>query len=197
VGRVGDSAIPQPWIGVADELTVEQALNPTSIVLSPDTFPLSLIPRRPLFHGPILLSPMASQSYQRLKSPHSPPLTGMLSTLELSDWELLIRLSAIVIGAGLGGCAAALALHHHGHNVLCVLDKVREFGRLGDSLGLGENAFKLLKRWGCKVEEIMAIGNQSPDMVIRRWRDGKVLVTQELMDMAVSLQKSFIARPTW
>lgn len=95
-------------------------------------------------------------------------------------------LPAIVIGAGLGGCAAAIALHHHGHRVLCVLDKVREFGRLGDSLGLGENAFKLLKRWGCNVEEIKAIGNQCPDMIIRRWRDGKILVTQELMDMAVS-----------
>lgn len=109
---------------------------------------------------------MDSQTYQRMKPRHDPPLT------------------AIVIGAGLGGCAAAIALHHHGYRVLCVLDKVREFGRLGDSLGLGENAFKLLKRWGCNVEEIKAIGNQCPDMIIRRWRDGKILVTQELMDMA-------------
>ncbi|KAF2643890.1 FAD/NAD(P)-binding domain-containing protein [Massarina eburnea CBS 473.64] len=109
---------------------------------------------------------MGSISYRPLPSPHNPPLT------------------AIVIGAGLGGCAAAIALHHHGHNVLCVLDKVREFGRLGDSLGLGENAFKLLSKWGCEVDEIKRIGNQAPNMTVRRWRDGKELATQPLMDMA-------------
>lgn len=96
---------------------------------------------------------------------------------------------AIIIGAGLGGCAAAIALHHHGHRVLCVLDKVREFGRLGDSLGLGENAFKLLRRWGCDTDEVVRIGNQSPDMLIRRWGDGKVLARQELLDMAVSVER--------
>ncbi|OCL15386.1 FAD/NAD(P)-binding domain-containing protein [Glonium stellatum] len=102
----------------------------------------------------------------RLPSPHNPPL------------------KAIVIGAGLGGCAAAIALHHHGHEVITVLDKVRQFGRLGDSLGLGENAYKLLERWGCNLNEVKAIGNQSPTMNIRRWRDGKILVEQELIDMA-------------
>jgi salicylate hydroxylase len=68
--------------------------------------------------------------------------------------------------------------------VLCVLDKVREFGRLGDSLGLGQNAFNLLGKWGCEVDEIKRIGNQAPNMTIRRWRDGKELAVQPLMDMA-------------
>ncbi|KAF2251119.1 FAD/NAD(P)-binding domain-containing protein [Trematosphaeria pertusa] len=109
---------------------------------------------------------MGSMGYQPMPSPHNPPLT------------------AIVIGAGLGGCAAAIALHHHGHKVLCVLDKVREFGRLGDSLGLGQNAFNLLEKWGCEVDEIKRIGNQAPNMTIRRWQDGKELAVQPLMDMA-------------
>ncbi|KAF2740128.1 FAD/NAD(P)-binding domain-containing protein [Polyplosphaeria fusca] len=109
---------------------------------------------------------MPPQLYTRLESPHKPPLT------------------ALVVGAGLGGCAAALALHHHGHTVLTVLDKVREFGRLGDSLGLGENALSLLARWGCDVSQIKRIGNQAPNMTIRRWSDGKALATQPLMDMA-------------
>lgn len=90
----------------------------------------------------------------------------------------------IVVGAGLGGCATAIALHHHGHEVVAVLDKVREFQRLGDSLGLGENAYRLLARWGCNIKEIQDIGNQAPTMRIRRWHDGKVLAEQPLMDMA-------------
>ncbi|KAF2462276.1 hypothetical protein BDY21DRAFT_10812 [Lineolata rhizophorae] len=108
----------------------------------------------------------------------------MSNTTSTSQGTPRRRFTAIVVGAGLGGCAAALALHAHGHQVLAVLDKVREFGRLGDSLGLGENAFKLLARWGCDVDEVKAIGNQAPSMQIRRWWDGKVLAVQELMDMA-------------
>ena len=48
-------------------------------------------------------------------------------------------------GAGLGGCATALAMHHAGFAVR-VFDRVRHFQRLGDSLGLGENALLLLDR---------------------------------------------------
>jgi 2-polyprenyl-6-methoxyphenol hydroxylase-like FAD-dependent oxidoreductase len=83
---------------------------------------------------------------------------------------MLMSIVAIVIGAGLGGCAAVIALHHHGHRVLCVLDKVREFGRLGDSLGLGENAFKLLAKWGCEVHDLslLLVMKKRKIMLIRR-----------------------------
>lgn len=93
--------------------------------------------------------------------------------------------TVVVIGAGLGGCAAALALKHHGHDV-AVYEKLSSFRRLGDSLGLGENALKLLRRWGGDrlYEAVTSIGNQAEDMQIRRWRDGRVLARQPLMDMA-------------
>lgn len=91
----------------------------------------------------------------------------------------------IVIGAGLGGCAAALAMKHHGHDV-AIYEKLTSFRRLGDSLGLGENALKLLRRWGGDrlYFSLTSIGNQSEDMQIRRWHDGKILAQQPLMDMA-------------
>lgn len=91
----------------------------------------------------------------------------------------------IVIGAGLGGCACALALQAQGFNVT-VYERLREFRRLGDSLGLGENALKLLRRWGGQqlYDTLTKIGNQAPDMQIRRWHDGKILAQQPLMDMA-------------
>ncbi|KAI1642809.1 putative monooxygenase [Daldinia loculata] len=94
-------------------------------------------------------------------------------------------IKVIVIGAGLGGCACALALKHHGHNVV-VYERLKAFRRLGDSLGLGENALKLLERWGGKslYHKLTSIGNQAPDMQIRRWHDGKILAQQPLMDMA-------------
>lgn len=95
--------------------------------------------------------------------------------------------TVIVVGAGLGGCAAALAMRHHGHDVV-VYEKIRAFRRLGDSLGLGENALKLLKRWQAEgsglYDRLTSIGNSSENMQIRRWHDGQVLATQPLMDMA-------------
>ncbi|KAK9379752.1 putative monooxygenase [Kockiozyma suomiensis] len=88
----------------------------------------------------------------------------------------------IIVGAGLGGLACAMAMHHQGFEVL-IFEKIKKFLRLGDSLGLGENALKLLKRWGL-YDEIVAIGNKNPNMNIRRWNDGKILAVQPLMDMA-------------
>ncbi|EPQ57455.1 monooxygenase [Gloeophyllum trabeum ATCC 11539] len=92
------------------------------------------------------------------------------------------RLKVIVVGAGLGGCAAALAMHHAGFEVV-VYEKIKRFLRLGDSLGLGENALRLLQRWGLH-DQLIKIGNKSENMQIRRWQDGKILAVQPLMDMA-------------
>jgi salicylate hydroxylase len=91
----------------------------------------------------------------------------------------------IVIGAGLGGCAAALALNAQGFDVT-VYERLKTFRRLGDSLGLGENALKLLRRWGGQglYDRLCSIGNQASNMQIRRWNDGKILAQQPLMDMA-------------
>ncbi|KAL1873964.1 hypothetical protein Daus18300_003838 [Diaporthe australafricana] len=76
-------------------------------------------------------------------------------------------------------------MKHHGHDVI-VYEKLNGFRRLGDSLGLGENALKLLRRWGGDTlyHALTSIGNQSQDMQIRRWHDGKILAQQPLMDMA-------------
>lgn len=88
----------------------------------------------------------------------------------------------IIVGAGLGGCACAMAMHHAGFKIT-IFEKVHKFLRLGDSLGLGENALRLLQRWGL-YEQLIEIGNKSEMMQIRRWKDGKILAQQPLMDMA-------------
>jgi salicylate hydroxylase len=76
-------------------------------------------------------------------------------------------------------------MKHHGHSV-AIYEKLGSFKRLGDSLGLGENALKLLERWGGRslYDQLTAIGNSAENMQIRRWNDGKILAQQPLMDMA-------------
>jgi len=91
-------------------------------------------------------------------------------------------MKVIIVGAGLGGCAVAMAMHYQGFSVV-IFEKVHSFSRLGDSLGLGENALRLLKRWGLH-DQLIEIGNKSEFMQIRRWKDGKILAQQPLMDMA-------------
>jgi salicylate hydroxylase len=75
-----------------------------------------------------------------------------------------------------------MAMHYQGFEV-AIYEKVHKFMRLGDSLGLGENALRLLKRWGL-YDRLIEIGNKSEMMQIRRWHDGKILAQQPLMDMA-------------
>ncbi|BGP23933.1 hypothetical protein JCM10295v2_002834 [Rhodotorula toruloides] len=92
------------------------------------------------------------------------------------------RLKVVVIGAGLGGLAAAMAMYYAGYEVV-VYEKIKKFLPLGDSLGVGENALRLLTRWGVR-DKLIAIGNKSPVMHIRRWDTGEIIATQRLMDMA-------------
>ncbi|KAJ9161044.1 FAD/NAD(P)-binding domain-containing protein [Coniochaeta hoffmannii] len=108
-----------------------------------------------------------------------------MTTSDAAPGNASTGIKVIVIGAGLGGCACALALKHHGHEVV-IYERLRGFKRLGDSLGLGENALKLLERWGGRslYDSLTAIGNQAENMQIRRWNDGKILAQQPLMDMA-------------
>jgi salicylate hydroxylase len=101
------------------------------------------------------------------------------------------RRRVIIVGAGLGGLACAMAMHYQGFEVL-IFERVREFLRLGDSLGLGENALKLLKRWGLH-DQLIEIGNKSADMHIRRWNDGRILATQPLMVWNL-YESTFLAR---
>ena len=114
------------------------------------------------------------------------PLKATSPLFDHSSQPTHISPSAVtVIGAGLGGCACALALKAQGFDVT-VYERLRHFKRLGDSLGLGENALKLLRRWGGQdlYDRLVKIGNQAPNMQIRRWHDGLILAQQPLMDMA-------------
>ncbi|KAL4922118.1 hypothetical protein BDW62DRAFT_207884 [Aspergillus aurantiobrunneus] len=75
-----------------------------------------------------------------------------------------------------------MAMHYQGFEVE-IFEKAHEFLRLGDSLGLGENALRLLQRWGLH-DELVALGNKSEFLQIRHWHTGEVMAQQPAMDMA-------------
>ncbi|MEV0670107.1 FAD-dependent monooxygenase [Mycobacterium sp. NPDC050441] len=51
-----------------------------------------------------------------------------------------------IIGAGLGGLAAAVALQHHGHRPV-IFDKTRELGEVGGPLGISPQTLRLFRQW--------------------------------------------------
>lgn len=53
----------------------------------------------------------------------------------------------VVIGAGLGGLAAAIALRHSGLDAV-VVDKTRELGEVGGPLGISPPTLRLFDEWG-------------------------------------------------
>ena len=53
----------------------------------------------------------------------------------------------VVVGAGLGGLAAAIALQHNGHHAI-VVDQTRELGEVGGPLGISPPTLRLFDEWG-------------------------------------------------
>jgi salicylate hydroxylase len=82
-------------------------------------------------------------------------------------------LDVAVLGGGIGGLIAALALLRRGVNVQ-VYEQAREFVEVGAGVALGPNALRLLDRLGLETE-IDAIAARPTGYEMRRGRDGKVI----------------------
>jgi len=79
----------------------------------------------------------------------------------------------VVVGAGIGGLAAALALIHHGARVT-VLEAADPLGELGAQFSIGPNATRLLAALGL-LDRLRAVGNRPDAIEFLRWDDGRLL----------------------
>ncbi|MCG1020974.1 FAD-dependent monooxygenase [Sutcliffiella horikoshii] len=85
----------------------------------------------------------------------------------------MVSKTALIIGGGLAGLSAALALQHLGWNV-SVYEKANELKELGAGIVLSANAIKALEKLGV-AEQVRKIGSPVKKAEIRTW-DGKLLV---------------------
>ncbi|KAK1621457.1 hypothetical protein BDP81DRAFT_466758 [Colletotrichum phormii] len=73
-------------------------------------------------------------------------------------------LKVTIVGAGLVGLACGIACRRQGFEVF-IVDQLKEFLRLGDSIGFGSNSARLLYRWGVG-SRMEPIASQSSEMRI-------------------------------
>jgi salicylate hydroxylase len=94
--------------------------------------------------------------------------------------EAVRPLHALVIGAGIGGTAAAIALRRAGLDV-SLFEQTMTQREVGAGIQISPNASRLLGRYG--LGDAMARDAVRPSAVVfRRWQDGRVLGREELGD---------------
>jgi salicylate hydroxylase len=88
------------------------------------------------------------------------------------------RLEVAIVGAGIGGLTAAVALARKGIGVT-VYEQAPELAPVGASLALGPNATRLLDALGLGVP-IRDVGVRAEAVELLRWDDGRVLLHTDL-----------------
>ncbi|MCW7538821.1 FAD-dependent monooxygenase [Aquabacterium sp. A7-Y] len=79
-------------------------------------------------------------------------------------------LRVVVIGAGIGGLAAAAALRQRGHEVV-VCERAAQLGEVGAGLQVGPNAVKVIRALGLE-DAFMAVAAEPTERVSLDWNDG-------------------------
>ncbi|KFY25049.1 hypothetical protein V491_01919 [Pseudogymnoascus sp. VKM F-3775] len=99
-------------------------------------------------------------------------LNGEPANLKVS-LEAKVKLNIIVVGAGLGGLACAIALARQGHKVV-VYEQTVVLGEVGAGIQIPSNSARLLHSWG--VGTFLEPHVVEPNgMTFRRWEDGTAI----------------------
>jgi salicylate hydroxylase len=92
-------------------------------------------------------------------------------------------LEIAIVGAGLGGMSAAIALRRVGHRVI-VLERAPALGEVGAGIQIAPNAARLLLGWRV-MDKLAPRSVAAEHSNRRRWQDGRLLGSFELGDLAV------------
>ncbi|KAJ5622761.1 hypothetical protein N7490_011366 [Penicillium lividum] len=88
-------------------------------------------------------------------------------------------LQVAIIGAGLGGLAAALSLRRQGHQVT-VYERYDFAGEVGASLSAASNGSRFLEEWGVDIQSAKPVILRQ--LIMHNWSDGQVQSTYPLGD---------------
>ncbi len=83
-----------------------------------------------------------------------------------------------VVGAGLGGLTAAIALHQRGFDVT-VYEQSQELGEIGAGVQLAPNAIKVLRALGIE-KQALRTAFEPKAHVVRNWKTGRITASTEM-----------------
>ncbi len=92
--------------------------------------------------------------------------------------------TALIVGGGIGGLAAAIALARQDWQVR-IYEQAAALNEVGAGLQLGPNATRILETWGL-LESLRAVGFQPQALQARDWCSGQILSEQALGAQAQS-----------
>src|SRR5215510_8532408 len=78
-----------------------------------------------------------------------------------------------IVGGGVGGLAAALALERRGAEIV-VCEQSPALSDIGAGLHLSPNALMALRALGVE-DAVIAIGSESDFLIIRSWKSGRIV----------------------
>ncbi|KAI5197994.1 FAD/NAD(P)-binding domain-containing protein [Aureobasidium subglaciale] len=84
-----------------------------------------------------------------------------------------------IVGAGLGGLAAAIAISREGH-LVTVLEQASTLHEVGAGIQVPPNSSRILARWGI-LDQIEAVAVKPNDFRLRSYRDGTLLSIQNMI----------------
>ncbi|CAK9437969.1 uncharacterized protein LODBEIA_P23470 [Lodderomyces beijingensis] len=90
-----------------------------------------------------------------------------------------LPLQFVVVGAGLGGVSASIALSLAGHKVK-LLEAAPELGEVGAGIQIPPPSIKILEAMGC-LKEVDAVSIHPTDILIHRYDTGEVISKQNLV----------------
>lgn len=81
-------------------------------------------------------------------------------------------MKVIVIGAGIGGLAASIALQQDGHETV-VYERVTELRPVGAAISVWSNGVKVLAKYGL-LDRVKRVSGLMERMAYRQWDNGDV-----------------------
>ncbi|ROV90349.1 hypothetical protein VMCG_09711 [Cytospora schulzeri] len=100
------------------------------------------------------------------------------ATYDETPTQARAKLCILVVGAGLGGLATAVALRRRGHQVT-VFEQAPELMEVGAGIQVPPNSGKLLERWGV-MNRLVKRAVQPANINFRRWQNGAIIGVTDL-----------------